>query len=426
MASRRRKRSYGSGQIIPPRAPGGTWRIRWREGARRRRQGGFATRELAERVLARLAGEAAQGRSGLRPDPRGMPTLGVLAEDFIARRKLTHRVGTTDNYRWTLHLAPHFGHLRPHEVDAAQIRRFVEAMLVGGGKAERKPLNSATVRILVSLLSSLFADLVERGIAETNPARALPRSTRRLLKPTHDPRTTPFIEKLDDVRRIYLDLPEPLNVAYAIGALAGLRTGEVFALKWAHVDLATRRIHLRESVAGPLKDKDSRMVPILDALVPVLTAWKLKSGGEGLVIPSMRCDGRTINKETPGKYLRETLKRLGLERPNLGWYESTRHTFASQWVLAGGSIEKLKEILGHYSVVVTERYTHLRTDLFAQKDLGMIALDLKAKPAVPAQIGPLLGPPARSRPRNVANYKTKNRSSPVSRGLPEVDSGEPE
>jgi len=41
------------------------------------------------------------------------------------------------------------------------------------------------------------------------------------MRPTHDPRTTPFVEKLDDLRRIYLHLPEPLNVAYAIGALAG-------------------------------------------------------------------------------------------------------------------------------------------------------------------------------------------------------------
>jgi hypothetical protein len=57
-------------------------------------------------------------------------------------------------------------------------------------------------------------------------------------------------------------------------------------------------------------------------------------------------------------------------------YVATRHTFASHWVLAGGTIEKLKEILGHYSVVVTERYTHLRPDLFAARDLGTIALDL--------------------------------------------------
>jgi integrase len=67
--------------------------------------------------------------------------------------------------------------------------------------------------------------------------------------------------------------------------------------------------------------------------------------------------------------LRPVLKALGLARPGLGWYEATRHTFASQWVLAGGSIEKLKEILGHYSVVMTERYAHLKPDLFSPKDM---------------------------------------------------------
>jgi site-specific recombinase XerD len=54
------------------------------------------------------------------------------------------------------------------------------------------------------------------------------------------------------------------------------------------------------------------------------------------------------------------LGQLKLARPGLGWYEATRHTFASQWVMAGRSLEELKEILGHYSVVVTERYAHLR------------------------------------------------------------------
>lgn len=60
------------------------------------------------------------------------------------------------------------------------------------------------------------------------------------------------MEKLAHVRRrIYLALPEPLNVAYALCALAGLRTGEVLALRWRHVDLQARRIHVRESVNGP-------------------------------------------------------------------------------------------------------------------------------------------------------------------------------
>jgi integrase len=285
-----------------------------------------------------------------------------------------------DRNRWKNHLAPAFGHLRPAEVDAARIRAFAQVKLGEG-------LAAGTVRILVALLSSLFTELVEDGRAQANPARNLPRATRRLVKPTHDPRTTPFLEKLADVRRVYLDLPEPLSVAFAVGALAGLRTGEVFALRWEHVDLLARRIHVRESVAGPLKDKDSRIVPILDSLHPVLIAWKLRTGGEARVIPPLRRDGAKVDKHTPGRYLRATLERLGLARPGLGWYEATRHTFASQWVLAGGSIEKLSKVLGHFSVVLTERYVHLRPDLFADKDRATISLDLGAGGADPVQIG---------------------------------------
>jgi integrase len=125
-----------------------------------------------------------------------------------------------------------------------------------------------------ALLSALFVGLVEDKVATANPCHGLPRSTRRLMKPTHDPRTTPFIEKVADVRRIFLLLPPPLNIAYAVGVLAGLRTGEIFALRWLHVDVVARRIHVRESVKGPLKDKDSRVVPILDPLLPILTEWK--------------------------------------------------------------------------------------------------------------------------------------------------------
>jgi integrase/recombinase XerD len=267
-------------------------------------------------------------------------------------------------------VGPFFDRRKPAAVTVALIREFVMQEI-------EEEANPASIRIYVALLSSLFEELVERGIVLVNPARGLPKSLVRLMKSTHDPRMTPFIEKLEDVRRIYLALPEPLDVAYALGALGGLRTGEVFALQWPQVDLARRRIHLCESIKGKLKDKDSRMVPILDPLLPILTAWKLRAGGEGRVVPSLRVDGKKIDKATPGKRLTEALAKLKLDRPGLGWYEATRHTFASQWVMEGGSIEKLKEILGHYSVVMTERYLHLRPELFTAADLGTIKMDLR-------------------------------------------------
>ena len=379
MARRRRRRPHGMGSVYQ-RGPGNWW-IKWREGGKVRYAHGYATRELAERVLAKVVADIAVGRAGLPPDPRSVPTLAELAKDWLDRRKETHRNGVKDAGSWRRHLKPHFGGCKPDDVDAAGLRRFIESKLRAG-------LSSTTVRNNVRLLSTFYSDLVERGFATTNPVRSLPRSTRRLIRVAHDPKTTPFIETLDDVRRVFLALPEPVNIAYAVGAFAGLRTGEELALDWRRdVNLATRRIQLKyqvkDSRLGPLKDDDSRMVPILEPLRPILAQWRIRCGGNGLVVPP-RCPTRGrrgvgptnfVKPSTLHEHLRAALGACKL--PKMTWYQATRHTFASQFVMAGGSMEKLSKILGHSSVVVTERYAHLRPELFRPEDYEVFDIALR-------------------------------------------------
>jgi integrase len=239
--------------------------------------------------------------------------------------------------------------------------------------------------LLVRELSSLFSDVIEQGHATVHPVRILRRATRRLIRPAHDPRTTPFVERLEDVRRIFLALGEPVNLAFALGALAGLRNGEVLALRWQHVDLGARRIHVRESVEGPLKDIDSRIVPIQDALYPLLAEQRLRSKGEGRVVRAMRADGEFLDGHTIRAHLKDALEELKL--PAVTWYQATRHTFASQWVLAGNSIEKLREIMGHSTVQVTERYAHLKPELFGAADRAAIKVSLAPGPDRADRIG---------------------------------------
>jgi len=78
-------------------------------------------------------------------------------------------------------------------------------------------------------------------------------------------------------------------------------------------------------------------VPILRLLAPIIAAWKLRAGGEGpLVHANVPTRGGWAGR--PPSFMRSSA---------LTGYQATRHTFASQWVLAGGSIDKLKEIMGH-------------------------------------------------------------------------------
>lgn len=366
-----RRRPKGSGTI---RREGGGYSLRVGRGPAAIYESGFRSKAEAEARAAILRTEKIHRRLGVAADPRFIPTLGELAAPWLERRKLTHAAGAEDGSRWRKHLAPAFGELRPDQLDDARLRAWIEA--------KRAELAPGTLRVCVSVLSSLYEDLLERRLATRNPARHLPKSILRLVRPDHDPRTTPFLERLEDVRAVYLALREPLSVAYAIGALAGLRTGEVFALRWPSVDLDGRRILVSEGGStGSTKDKDPRAVPILDALLPVLRAWRLRHPGAGLVIPSMRRDGRRIDKKTPGNKLRPVLVDLGLHRVARyrdAWYAATRHTFASHWAMAGRPLRELQKILGHSSIAITERYAHLAPGYFAPGVHGAFDVDLRS------------------------------------------------
>src|SRR5262249_39010562 len=108
-------------------------------------------------------------------------------------------------------------------------------------------------------------------------------------------------------------------------------------------------------------------------------------GGEGLLFtPTCPTRGGRpgqapsfMRPHTPHRHLAKSLAGCGLSA--LTWYQATRHTFASQWVLARGSIEKLKDIMGHSSVVVTERYAHLEPELFRTADYQLLDIDLTAR-----------------------------------------------
>lgn len=283
-------------------------------------------------------------------DYRETPTLDELAKPWLERRAKTHRDAKAARSRWKLHLGPHFGRLRPHEVDVAKLRAFIERKLTEGQ-------SPTSVGHFIRHLSTFYADIIEGGHAPSNPVANLPRSTRRLYRSTYDTTATPFLESLPAIRRVFLALPEPINVMFAVGALAGLRTGEVLGLSWPDVDLEGRRLHIRQQMQDgrlcALKDDEPRAVPLLNALAPILAGYKLRTGAEGLLFkpavasrggrPELGTMPTDVRPHTLHKHLRKALAARGL--PEITWYHATRHTFASQWVLGGGSIEMLSKVM---------------------------------------------------------------------------------
>ena len=64
---------------------------------------------------------------------------------------------------------------------------------------------------------------------------------------------------------------------------------------------------------------------------------------------------------TVQKAFRNARTRAGM--PGLHFHD-LRHTFASRWMMNGGDLYVLKEILGHKSITMTQRYAHLAPHAF--------------------------------------------------------------
>jgi integrase len=158
-----------------------------------------------------------------------------------------------------------------------------------------------------------------------------------------------------------------------------------------------------------VKDGDEREVGIQTALKPIITQWKLKTGGKGqLFLPA----GRGGTPDTPAQHigarqltkaLQEAMKKLGMagedddgEETYLTWYQATRHTFASHYMMAGGDLAKLQAELGHSDIQTTQRYAKMSPDYRTDRNRSLIRLPKLPKGKV-VDIGSNLVAPSRRR-----------------------------
>lgn len=158
---------------------------------------------------------------------------------------------------------------------------------------------------------------------------------------------------------------------FAVGT--GLRRGELCNLRWGAVDLRNGFIYVKniaddeDATDFSTKTGEERAVPLVgDALAVVegLNAAR-DSEADGYVFKGAK--GEQLNGDFLSKRFRVYRKRAGLS--SAIHLHSLRHTFASWWVLRGGDLYRLKEVMGHASIETTLIYAHLRPDALREEAL---------------------------------------------------------
>lgn len=340
------------------------WYIRYKDasGVRRQRASHQPTKEQARRFLLEVEGRVARGLVGIPEPAPPAPTIAQLAERFLTeytRPKIKDLARYRAFARTALRRAlPTLGELRADAVQPADLARL------GSVLGERCAPNS--IRLTLSFLKTLFGWAVKVGIVAHNPLRGLDMPARQDAVDYLSAAEVQALLATAERRAAQGELKDCLlHALIHFAQHTGLRKGELFGLRWRDLDLDSRRLTIARSFAATPKSGKPRHLRLPDAVVPVLQRWQQRcpKTAEGLVFPRRFPDG------TWGM-VRDASAMLGLPallaaagcRPRPRAWHTLRHTFASHYIMQGGSILALQKILGHSDIKMTMIYAHLGPD----------------------------------------------------------------
>ncbi len=137
-------------------------------------------------------------------------------------------------------------------------------------------------------------------------------------------------------------------------AYAGLRWGEAVALRWENVDIARRRILVKESateISGRLEWGTPKTHEVRTVIVPQFVIEGLGDPGEGFVFTAPRGGPLRHSNFTKGIWLPAVKDAESVPEGLL--IHDLRDTAASLAISAGASIKAVQRMLGHASAAMT-------------------------------------------------------------------------
>lgn len=200
-------------------------------------------------------------------------------------------------------------------------------------------------RYLASLSACMAYGVKNLGWIERNPVERVPKSKEnpgrvRFLSEEELPR-------LLDACRHHGDL----YLAVVLSLTTGGRQAEIMGLRWPQIDFARRVITLNQ---GTTKNKDARALPLSGEAFNLLQERaKVRSLKDDRVFPP-------TTKEGKGRNLREAWERAisAAGITDFRWHD-LRHTAASYLAMSGVSLVEIAKILGHRTLAMVGRYSHL-------------------------------------------------------------------
>jgi integrase len=271
----------------------------------------------------------------------------TLAEliDRYEKEILSQRQGDCRNKRRLLrYWKTELGSLLLSDVTPAAISAC-RSTLLAGITVRKKQRGPGTVVRYLAALSHVFSIAVrDWGWLEDSPMR-------RVTKPKEPQGRCRFLsddERMELLRACRQSTSRALYAVVVLALSTGMRRGEILSLRWPQVDLTRGRITLERT-----KNGDRRSVPLAGLAHEMLTEGSaVRRIDTDLLFPGS--DGaRPVDITKPWE---TALKRAKI---NDFRFHDLRHSAASYLAMSGASLLEIAEVLGHRTLAMVRRYSHL-------------------------------------------------------------------
>lgn len=270
------------------------------------------------------------------------------------------------NYVFKNHILPGLGDVLLSELTSERVGEFLEERKhFGNHRPGNTGLGEETMRHIHRLLQQCLDQAIRDGLLTENPAKAF-----RYRKSTTVKANIMTPLEMED----YLDAAERLGhlSMFMLTLTAGLRQGELIALKWNDLNVKNRTLTISEQRSVERRElieygSETRTITLTSEVIDLLIMEHDKHPSS----PLMFMHPATLKPYSPQMVRRmhnEIIKEAGLDHIR---FTDLRHTCAVLSLRNGMETKELARMLGHYRPTITRQNYEPYLLYTAKKDEDM-------------------------------------------------------
>ena len=254
------------------------------------------------------------------------------------------------NYVFKNHILPGLGDVLLSELTSEMVGEFLEERKrFGNHRTGSSGLGEETMRHIHRLLQQCLDQAIRDGLISENPAKAFHYRKSTTVKANI---MTPL--EMED----YLDAAERLGYLpmFMLALTAGLRQGELIALKWNDLNVKNRTLTISEQRSVERRElfeygSETRTITLTSEVVDLLILEHAKHPNSPLMFMHPATQ-RPYSPQMVRRMHNEIIKEAGLDHIR---FTDLRHTCAVLSLRNGMETKELARMLGHYRPTITRQ-----------------------------------------------------------------------